>query len=119
MSEDAAKAAVEENRSKTLQSTSGHKSKTVIVFTSILVAILAVVVVRLVITPVLLKKRTHQGEILDSSARYDVVDEEVMSLFVTFDENLDGFLDLGEFVKVANKILHRKVRSYFFIVGRL
>ena len=79
-----------------------------IAFTSLLVAGFAVVVDRLVITPVLLK-RTHHGDIREANSRYDVVDEEVVSLFVTYDENLDGFLDLSEFVKVANRILHRKV----------
>lgn len=115
--EDTATAAVE-NRPKTLQPTSGYKSKTVIAFASIFVAILAVVVDRLVITPVLLKNTKHRGEIIETSARYDVVDEEVLSLFVTYDENLDGFLDLSEFVKVANRILHRKVSSFAFIFGR-
>ena len=98
--EDAARAATE-NRS--IQ-TSVYK----IAFTSLLVAGLAVVVDRLVITPVLLK-RTHYGDIRETNSRYDVVDEEVVSLFVTYDENLDGFVDLSEFVKVANRILHRKV----------
>ena len=94
-----------ENRSKT--PTSVYK---IVFFTSLLVAALAVVVDRLVITPVLLK-RTHYGDIRETSSRYDVVDEEVVSLFVTYDENLDRFLDLSEFVKVANRILHRKVSS--------
>lgn len=116
-SEPAATAAVE-NCSKTSQPTSGYRSKTVIAFASILVAILAVVVDRLVITPVLLKKTKHPGEIIESSARYDVVDEEVLSLFVTYDENLDGFLDLSEFVKVANRILHRKVSIFALIFVR-
>lgn len=102
--EDASKGA-SENRSKT--PTSVNK---IAFFTSLLVAALAVVVDRLVITPVLLK-RTHYGYIRETSSRYDVVDEEVMSLFVTYDENLDGFLDLSEFVKVANRILHRKVST--------
>lgn len=102
--EDATKGA-SENRSKT--PTSVNK---IAFFTSLLVAALAVVVDRLVITPVLLK-RTHYGYIRETSSRYDVVDEEVMSLFVTYDENLDGFLDLSEFVKVANRILHRKVST--------
>lgn len=115
-SEEAAKAAVD-NRSKTSQPTSGCKSKTVIVFASILVAILAVSIDRLIITPVLLKKTGSPGEIIGKSGRYDVVDEEVMSLFVTYDENLDGFLDLSEFVKVANRILDRKVSSPDFIFG--
>jgi len=78
-----------------------------------LVAALAVAVDRLVITPVLLK-RGHYGDIRETSSRYDVVDEEVVSLFVTYDENLDGLLDLSEFVKVANRILHRKVSAYVF-----
>lgn len=98
--EDAARGATE-NRS-TL--TSVYK----IAFTSLLVAGLAVVVDRLVITPVFLK-RTHFGDVRETNSRYDVVDEEVVSLFVTYDENLDGFVDLSEFVKVANRILHRKV----------
>ena len=100
--EDAAAAALE-NRSKT--PTSVYK---IAFCTSLLVAVLAVAVDRLVITPVLLKG-THYGDIRETSSRYDVVDEEVVSLFVTYDENLDGFLDLSEFVKVANRILHRKV----------
>jgi len=99
--EDAAKGAAE-NRSKT--PTSVYK---IAFFTSLFVAALAVVVDRLVIRPVLLK-RTRYGDIRETSSRYDVVDEEVISLFVTYDENLDGFLDLSEFVKVANRILHRK-----------
>lgn len=115
-SEDAAKAAVD-NRSKTSQPTSGYKSKIVLLLASILVAIVAVAIDRLIITPVLLKETEYQGEIIGTSARYDVVDEEVMSLFVTFDENLDGFLDLSEFVKVANRILHRKVSSPDFTFG--
>lgn len=102
--EDATKGA-SENRSKTPTSVN-----IIAFFTSLLVAALAVVVDRLVITPVLLK-RTHYGYIRETSSRYDVVDEEVMSLFVTYDENLDGFLDLSEFVKVANRILHRKVST--------
>jgi len=40
------------------------------------------------------------------------VDEEVVSLFVTYDVDLDGVLDLSEFVKVANRILHRKVSRH-------
>ena len=99
--EDAAIAA-SENRSTITSSV--YK----IAFTSLLVAGLAVVVDRLVITPLLLK-RNHYGDIRETNSRYDVVDEEVVSLFVTYDENLDGFLDLSEFVKVANRILHRKV----------
>lgn len=102
--EDAAKGAAE-NCSKT--PTSVYKNA---FFTSLFVAALAVVVDRLVIRPVLLK-RTHYGDMRETSSRYDVVDEEVISLFVTYDENLDGFLDLSEFVKVANRILHRKVSS--------
>ena len=108
--EDAAMAAME-NRSKT--PTSVYTIYKIPVFTSLLVAALAVVVDRLVITPVLLK-RTHYGDIRDTNSRYDVVGEEVVSLFVTYDENLDGLLDLSEFVKVANRILHRKVSSLMF-----
>lgn len=101
-----------ENNAK--KSTSGCK----IVLASILFAALAVAVDRLVITPVFLK-RTNHGESSETSTRHiqnGAVDEEVMSLFVTYDEDLDGTLDLSEFFKVANRILHRKVSrsSYFF-----
>lgn len=111
--EDEATAAVE-NRSNKL--TSGYKRKIMIAFATILVAIVAVFVDRFVITPILLK-RTSKEVINESSARYDVVDEEVLSMFVSFDENLDGLLDLSEFVKVANRILHRKVSSFASIFG--
>ena len=100
-----------ENRSRT--PTSVYTIYKIPFFTSLLVAALAVVVDRLVITPVLLK-RGHYGDVSETSSRYDVVDEEVVSLFVTYDENLDGLLDLSEFVKVANRILHRKVSAYVF-----
>ena len=96
---------VVENRSK--KATSGWK----FVLTSILFAALAVVVDRAVITPVLLR-RARQERASETSVRYieDVaVDEEVVSLFVTYDEDLDGALDLSEFVKVAYRILNRKV----------
>lgn len=106
-SEDAATAAME-NRSKA--STTVYSGYKCAFFTSLLVAALAVVVDRLVIIPVLFE-RTHYGDIRDTSSMYDVVDEEVVSLFVTYDENLDRLLDLSEFVKVANRILHRKVSS--------
>ena len=37
---------------------------------------------------------------------------------MTFDENLDGVLDLSEFIQIANRILRRKVSNraviYFF-----
>ena len=37
------------------------------------------------------------------------VDERVMSMFVEFDTNMDGAIDLGEFAPIANRILDRKV----------
>ena len=94
-----------ENRPK--KPTSGCK----FVLVSILFAALAVVVDRLVITPVLWR-RARQERASETSVRYienAAVDEEVVSLFVTYDEDLDGALDLSEFVKVANRILNRKV----------
>ena len=54
----------------------------------------------------------NQRDTTKASVRYAQnggLDEEVVSLFVTYDEDLDGALDLSEFVKVANIILNRKV----------
>lgn len=97
---------MKENNSKK-PATSGWK----FVFISVFFAVLAVVVDRVVITPVVLK-RSHLAKNRET-ARYvenGVVDEEVVSLFVTYDQNLDGVLGLSEFVQVANRILDRKVR---------
>lgn len=102
-----------ENRPK--KPTSGCK----FVLVSILFAALAVVVDRLVITPVLWR-RARQERASETSVRYienAAVDEEVVSLFVTYDEDLDGALDLSEFVKVANRILNRKVATGDHHVG--
>ena len=51
----------------------------------------------------------------EAGVRFDVVDEEVLSLFVTFDENLNGVLDLSEFIQIANRILRRKVSNRVII----
>lgn len=87
--------------------TSGWK----FVLVSVFFAVLAVVVDRVVITPVLLN-RSLLGKNRETARYFEngVVDEEVLSLFVTYDQNLDGVLDLSEFVQVANRILDRKVR---------
>lgn len=93
---------VEENPSKQL--ISGCK----LVLGSIL---FAVVFNHLVILP-FFHERLNQGQPSKGSAYYvqnGVVDEEVVSLFVTYDADLDGVLDLTEFVAVANRILNRKV----------
>ena len=37
------------------------------------------------------------------------LDSEVLSLFVSYDTNMDGKLDKNEFVSIANRILNRKV----------
>ena len=37
------------------------------------------------------------------------LDSEVLSLFVSYDTNMDGKLDKNEFVPIANRILNRKV----------
>lgn len=102
--EYAATAAVK-NRPKDF--TSGYKTKMTIAFTTLLVAVVAVFVDRFVLMRI---QRQILKTAVDSEAglRFDVVDEKVLSLFVTFDENLDGVLDLSEFIQVANKILHRK-----------
>lgn len=86
--------------------TSGWK----FVLVSVFFAVLAVVVDRVVITPVLLN-RSLLGKNRETARYFEngVVDEEVLSLFVTYDQNLDGALDLSEFVEVANRILDRKV----------
>ena len=39
------------------------------------------------------------------------VDETVMSMFVEFDTNIDGAIDLSEFLPIANRVLERKVVS--------
>lgn len=96
---------VEENPSKHL--ISGCK----LVLASILFAAVAVVFNHLVILP-FFHERLNQGQPSKGSAYYvqnGVVDEEVVSLFVTYDADLDGVLDLTEFVAVANRILNRKV----------
>ena len=87
--------------------TSGWK----FVLVSVFFAVLAVVVDRVVITPVLLN-RSLLGKNRETARYFEngVVDEEVLSLFVTYDQNLDGVLDVSEFVQVANRILDRKVR---------
>lgn len=105
--EYAATAAVK-NRPKDF--TSGYKTKMTIAFTTLLVAVVAVFVDRFVLMRI---QRQILKTAVDSEAglRFDVVDEKVLSLFVTFDENLDGVLDLSEFIQVANKILHRKKTS--------
>ena len=91
-----------------------------VVLASILFAAVAVVVDHLVISPVFLKS-VNKRDTTEASVQYAQtgrVDEEVVSLFVAYDEDLDGALDLSEFVKVANRILNRKVSkpSYFFFV---
>ena len=96
---------VEENPSKHL--ISGCK----LVLASILFAAVAVVFNHLVILP-FFHERSNQGQPSKGSTYYvqnGVVDEEVVSLFVTYDADLDGVLDLTEFVAVANRILNRKV----------
>jgi len=97
---------MKENNSKQ-PATSGWK----FVLISVFFAVLAVVVDRVVITPVLLN-RSLLGKNRETARYFEngVVDEEVLSLFVTYDQNLDGVLDLSEFVQVANRILDRKVR---------
>lgn len=97
---------MKENNSKK-HATSGWK----FVLVSVFFAVLAVVVDRVVITPVLLN-RSLLGKNRETARYFEngVVDEEVLSLFVTYDQNLDGVLDLSEFVQVANRILDRKVR---------
>lgn len=97
---------MKENNSKK-PTTSGWK----FVLISVFFAVLAVVVDRVVITPVLLN-RSLLGKNRETARYFEngVVDEEVLSLFVTYDQNLDGALDLSEFVQVANRILDRKVR---------
>lgn len=96
---------MKENNSKK-PATSGWK----FVLVSVFFAVLAVVVDRVVITPVLLN-RSLLGKNRETARYFEngVVDEEVLSLFVTYDQNLDGVLDLSEFVQVANRILDRKV----------
>lgn len=76
-----------------------------IVFMLLLVVVFVVVVDCFVIILVFLK-RIYFGDVREINLRYDVVDEEVVSLFVIYDENLDGFVDLLEFVKVVNRILY-------------
>lgn len=108
-----------ENRSEDF--TSGHKTKKMtIAFTTLLVAIVAVFVDRFVIMRIQRQFSYTEGN-SEAGVRFDVVDEEVLSLFVTFDENLDGVLDLSEFIQIANRILRRKVSNrvviyyYFFL----
>ena len=89
-----------------------------VVLASILFATVAVIVDHLIISPVFLKS-VKQRDTTEASVQYAQngrVDEEVVSLFVTYDEDLDGALDLSEFVKVANRILNRKVSkpNYFW-----
>lgn len=90
--------------------TSGHKTKMTIAFTTLLVAIVAVFVDRFVIMRIQRQFSYSEGN-SEAGVRFDVVDEEVLSLFVTFDENLDGVLDLSEFIQIANRILRRKVSN--------
>lgn len=109
-----------ENRSKDF--TSGHKTKKMtIAFTTLLVAIVAVFVDRFVIMRIQRQFSYTEGN-SEAGVRFDVVDEEVLSLFVTFDENLDGVLDLSEFIQIANRILRRKVSNrvviFFFFETR-
>ena len=109
-----------ENRSKDF--TSGHKTKKMtIAFTTLLVAIVAVFVDRFVIMRIQRQFSYTEGN-SEAGVRFD---EEVLSLFVTFDENLDGVLDLSEFIQIANRILRRKVSNrvviflfYFFETRR-
>lgn len=87
--------------------TSGCK----LVLASILFAAVAVAVDRLVLSPAFLNM-SNQKETDEGGVQYvqnDAVDEDILSLFVTYDEDLDGVIDLAEFVKVGNKILNRKV----------
>ena len=95
-----------------LTTTSGWKTRKVILST-ILIACLAVLLDHFLVTPVFLNY-SNQGRVLDSTVEYvdETVDETIMSMFVTYDENLDGVIDLSEFVKVANRILHRKVSCF-------
>lgn len=107
-----------ENRSEDF--TSGHKTKKMtIAFTTLLVAIIAVFVDRFVIMRIQRQFSYTEGN-SEAGVRFDVVDEEVLSLFVTFDENLDGVLDLSEFIQIANRMLRRKVSNrvviYFFFL---
>ena len=103
-----------ENRSEDF--TSGHKTKKMsIAFTTLLVAIVAVFVDRFVIMRIQRQFSYTEGN-SEAGVRFDVVDEEVLSLFVTFDENLDGVLDLSEFIQIANRILRRKVSNRVVII---
>lgn len=103
-----------ENRSEDF--TSGHKTKKMsIAFTTLLVAIVAVFVDRFVIMRIQRQFSCSEGN-SEAGVRFDVVDEEVLSLFVTFDENLDGVLDLSEFIQIANRILRRKVSNRVVII---
>lgn len=91
-----------------------------VVLASILFAAVTVVVDHLVISPVFLKS-VNKRDTTEASVQYaqtgSRVGEEVVSLFATYDEDLDGALDLSEFVKVANRILNRKVSkpNYYFL----
>ena len=90
--------------------TSGCK----LVLASILFAAVAVAVDRLVLSPAFLNM-SNQKETDEGGVQYvqnDAVDEDILSLFVTYDEDLDGVIDLSEFVKVGNKILNRKVSIF-------
>lgn len=102
---------VEQNLSK--NRTSGFK----LVLASILVAVIAVTSDRFVLSPVLSNVFT-QEEKSEQGVQFvqnGVVDEEIVSLFVNYDEDLDGVIDLAEFVQVGNRILNREVSKHGFL----
>lgn len=96
---------VEQNLSK--NRTSGLK----LVLASILLAVIAVASDRFVLSPVLSNvfKQEEKSEQGVQFVQNGGVDEEIVSLFVNYDEDLDGVINLAEFVQVGNRILNREV----------
>lgn len=96
---------VEQNLSK--NRTSGCK----LVLASILVAVIAVASDRFVLSLVLSNvfKQQEKNEQGVQYVQNGGVDEEIVSLFVSYDEDLDGVIDLAEFVQIGNTILNREV----------
>ena len=103
---------VEQNLSK--NRTSGLK----LVLASILLAVIAVASDRFVLSPVLSNvfKQEEKSEQGVQFVQNGGVDEEIVSLFVNYDEDLDGVINLAEFVQVGNRILNREVSKHGFLL---
>ena len=79
---------------------------------------IAVALIASLVTIYLMDKYAFQESLEYSWFRENgALDSEVLSLFVSYDTNMDGKLDKNEFVPIANRILNRKVCNGQYLLG--